>query len=80
MIVIIHCPYGDPDRALGFTEEKEAVAYAKKHLKSWDIYNEAFQAEVEDIESIEDAQVVVAENAIYTMQIFVLDAINPKED
>jgi hypothetical protein len=79
MIVIIHCPYGDPDRALGFTEEAEAVAYAKKHLKSWDVNNEAFQAEVEDIESIEDAQVVVAENAIYMMQIFVLDAINPKE-
>ena len=80
MIVIIHCPYGEPDKALGFTEEKEAVAYAKKHLKSWDIYSEAFQAEVEDIESVEDAQVVIAEHAVYTMQIFVLNAIDPKED
>ena len=78
MIVIIHCPYGEPDKALGFTEEKDAVAYAKKHLKSWDIYDEAFQAEVEDIESVEDAQVLITENAIYTMQIFVLDEINPK--
>lgn len=80
MIVIIHCPYGDPDKAVGFTEEKDAVAYAKKHLKSWDIYDEAFQAEVEAIESIEDAQVVASEHAVYTMQIYVLDAIDPKED
>lgn len=80
MIVIIHCPYGDPDRAVGFTEEKDALPYIKKHLKNWDIYDEAFQAAVEDIESIEDAQVVIEENAIYTMHVFALDAINPKED
>lgn len=79
MIVIIHCPYGDPDRAVGFTEERDAVEYAKKHLKSWDIYNEAFQGQVEEVQSVEDAQVIIEENAIYTMQIFVLDAINPKE-
>jgi hypothetical protein len=77
MIVIIHCPYGDPDRAVGYTEEKDALPYIKKHLKSWDIYNEAFQAQVEAIASIEDAQVLIEENAIYTMQVFVLDAINP---
>ena len=78
MIVIIHCPYGDPDKAVGYTEEKDALPYIKKHLKSWDIYNEAFQAQVEAIASIEDAQVLIEEEAIYTMQVFVLDAINPE--
>lgn len=80
MIVIIHCPYGDPDKAVGFTEEKDALPYIKQHLRSWDIYDEQFQAVVEDAESIEDAQVIIEEHAIYTMQVFVLDAINPKEE
>lgn len=80
MIVIIHCPYGDPEKAVGFTEEKDAVEYVRKHLYSWDIYDERYQEQLQSIESIEDAQVVIEENAIYTMQIFVLDAINPKEE
>lgn len=80
MIVIIHCPYGDPDKAVGYTEEKDALPYIKKHLKSWDIYNEQFQSKVEAIASIEDAQVLIEEEAIYTLQVFALDAINPKAE
>ena len=80
MIVIIHCPYGDPDSAVGFTEAADALPYIKKHLKNWDIYDEHFQAEVEGIESVEDAQIIIEEHAIYSMHVFVLDAINPKEE
>lgn len=79
MVVIMHCPYGEPDRVVAFTDANEAVNYAKKHLKGWDIYNEEYQAEVDDIESVEDAQVVIAENAVYTMQIWVVDEIDPKD-
>ena len=79
MIVIIHSPYGEIEKAVGFTEEKDAVAYVRKHLYNWDIYDEQYQEQLQSIDPIEDAQVVIEENAIYTMQIFVLDAINPKE-
>lgn len=78
MVVVMHCPYGDLDRVVAFTDADAACDYAKKHLKSWDIYNEAYQAEVDSIESVEDAQVVIEENAVYTLQIWAVDEIDPK--
>ena len=53
------------------------MPYIKAHLKNWDIYNEHFQEAVQKISTVEDAQILIEEEAIYTLQVLVVTEINP---
>lgn len=61
-----------------YDEIHDAVPYIKKLLKNWDINNEQYQSQIEEAVTIEDIQVLIEENAIYTTQVHVVDKINPE--
>ena len=47
-------------------------------IEYWDIYDEKYQADLNNCKTVGDAQILIDENSIYTMQIHVIDNINPK--
>lgn len=61
-----------------YDEIHDPIPYIKKLLKNWDIYNENFQSELNAIETVEDAQALIEKYAVYTMQVHVIDNINPE--
>lgn len=61
-----------------YDEIHDAVPYIKELLKNWDINNEQYQSQIEEAVTIEDIQVLIEENAIYTTQVHVVDKINPE--
>lgn len=79
MIVIVHCPYGNPDKVVAFEKDEAAVPYIKKHLKNWDS-SDTWIEQVEEIETLEDAQVLIEEEAVYELVIHIVDEINPEVD
>lgn len=79
MIVAVHCPYGNPDKVVLFEKDEAAVPYIKQHLKSWDS-SDTWLEQVAEIETLEDAQVLIEEEAIYQLIIHIVDEINPQID
>ena len=61
-----------------YDEIHNPMLYIKSKLKNWDIYDEKYQANLENCKTVEDAQILIDENSIYTMQIHVIDKINPE--
>lgn len=70
MFVIIHCPYGDPEKAVGFNKEQDAVDYIKQNIRYWDISDENYQQAVNTLKTVADAQALIEQEAIYTMQVW----------
>lgn len=80
MVVILFDTEGDmsyPQVTL-YDEIHDPIPYIKKMLKNWDIYDDKFQKDLNSIETVEDAQVLIEENAIYTMQIHIVNEVNPE--
>ena len=61
-----------------YDEIHDPMTYIKSKLKNWDIYDEKYQADLDDCKTVGDAQILIDENSIYTMQIHVIDKINPE--
>lgn len=61
-----------------YDEIHNPMPYIKSKLKNWDIYDEKYQDDLNDCKTIGDAQILIDENSIYTMQIHVIDKINPE--
>lgn len=78
MVVVVNCPYGAPDTVVAFTEDEKALPYIKSKLKSWDIYSDSYQEKLEEVQTVEDAQILIEEEAIYTICIHVVDEIDPE--
>lgn len=77
MIVILHCDNGTPEKVVVFDSNNNPMPYLKKHLKSWDIYDEQFQKDLASCETVEDIQTLIEEEAIYTLQVYTVDEMNP---
>lgn len=80
MVVILFDTEGDmsyPQVNL-YDEIHDPTPYIKKMLKNWDIYDDKFQKDLNSIETVEDAQVLIEENGIYTMQIHIVNEVNPE--
>lgn len=79
-VVILYDTQGtmtEPEVVL-YDEIHDPMPYIKSKLKNWDIYDEKYQNDLESCETVEDAQILIDENSIYTMQIHVIDKINPE--
>ena len=79
-VVILYDSTGtmaDPEVIL-YDEIHNPMPYIKSKLKNLDIYDEKYQADLNDCKTVEDAQTLIDENSIYTMQIHVIDKINPE--
>lgn len=79
-VVILYDATGvmaEPEVTL-FDEIHNPMPFIKSKLKNWDIYDEQYQANLESCQNVGDAQILIDENSIYTMQIHVIDNINPE--
>lgn len=79
-VVILYDYFGtmtDPEVVL-FDELHDPMPYIKSKLKNWDIYDERFKLALESCSTISDAQILIDEYSIYTMQIHVIGKINPE--
>lgn len=79
-IVIIYDALGtmvSPEVVL-FTDKGDPLPYIKTKLKNYDIYNECFQVELDCLMDIEEAITLIEEYNIHSMQIHVVDNIDPE--
>ena len=79
-VVILYDSCGtmaEPEVTL-FDEIHDPMPYIKSKLKNWNIYDEKFQNDIESCPTIGDAQILIDEYAVTTMQIHVITQINPE--
>lgn len=80
MVVVVLCPMGIPEKVVAFEADNDAMPFIKKHLHQADIYDEALNAAIDELESVEDAQVLIEEYALFDVVVHPVDEINPVVD
>lgn len=80
MVVVILCPMGIPEKVVAFEADNDAMPFIKKHLHQSDIYDETLNAAIDELESIEDAQELIEEYALFNVVVHPVDEINPVVD
>ena len=79
MTVVIHADLGVPDKVVVFDDQHDPLPYIKEHLRNWDD-SAVFKDAVDDLESVEDAIALLEEEAIYALQVYEVDELNPEEN
>lgn len=68
----------DPPVVTLFDEIHNPIPYIRRLLQNWDIYNEKFLRDLNNIETVEDAITLIEEYKVRTIQILVIKEVNPK--
>lgn len=76
MVVVINCTMGIPDKVVVFDDQHDPLPYIKEKLKKWSDDVPYLDA-VDAIETVEEAMSIVEEEAMYDIQIYEVDELNP---
>lgn len=80
MVVVVLCPMGVPEKVVAFEADNDAMPFIKKHLHQAAMCDEALDTAIDELESIEDAQVLIEEYALFNVVVHPVDEINPIVD
>ena len=80
MVVVVLCPMGIPEKVVAFDADNDAMPLIKKHLRQADGLDEALDAAIDELESIEDAQELIEDYALFNVMVHLVDEINPVVD
>lgn len=80
MVVVVLCPMGVPEKVVAFEADNDAMPFIKKHLHQGDGVDEALDTAIDELESIDDAQVLIEEYALFNVVVHPVDEINPVVD
>ena len=61
-----------------YDEIHNPIPYIKSKLKSWDINDEKYQMDLANCKTIDDVQLLIEEHAVYVLQVYIIDKINPE--
>lgn len=80
MVVVVLCPMGVPDKVVAFEADNDAMPFIKKHLRQDNGLDEALDAAIDELESIDDAQALIEDYALFNVVVHPVDEINPVVD
>ena len=67
----------EPDVVL-FDDFHDPVPYIKEKLKTFDIYDERYQKDLNEITRVEEAQCFIDEYRVSTVKVFHVSCVNPE--
>ena len=82
MVVVVLCPMGIPEKVVAFEADNDAMPFIKKHLhlRQCDELDEALDTAIDELESIDDAQALIEDYALFNVMVHPVDEINPVVD
>lgn len=80
MVVVVLCPMGVPEKVVAFEADNDAMPFIKKHLRQYNGLDEALDAAIDELESIEDTQALIEDYALFNVVVHPVDEINPVVD
>ena len=76
MVVVLNCTMGIPDNVVVFDDQHDSLPYIKEKLKKWS-NDVPYLDAVDAIATVEEAMSIVEEEAMYDIQIYEVDELNP---